>query len=456
MSDNPFAEPDDADRTVIRPMPGGGRAAARPAARPVAAAPPPAPPPPAAPPPAAAGADLAAIATAQANPLAAAASPLLQLLARLRNTATPPDQGSMRDRTLREMRAFEKRARDAGVPMEQLRPAHFILCASLDDVVLNTPWGAHGPWQAATLTSTLHREARGADGFFEHLRQMRQDPAAYLPVIELIYLCLSLGFMGPYRAVPDGQARIDRVREQTYDLIAKQRGKAQPELAPHTSGVVAPQRVARARFPVWVALCAVLAVLAGGFVLVLTGLNGGSDTLYARMAAAPPASMPHIVRAPLVQPPPPPPEPPPPGPADRLRAALASDIAAKAVSVAATPSSTLLRIPARSLFAPAGATLLPAAGPLLDRIGAALKGEHGPLRILAYTDNQPVHTVQFPSLFALSTARAQAVRTGLARGVGDAGRLAAEGRADADPLAPNATPDGRETNRHVDIVLRQE
>ena len=34
-----------------------------------------------------------------------------------------------------------------------------------------------------------------------------------------------------------------------------------------------------------------------------------------------------------------------------------------------------------------------------------------------------------------------------------AARLAAEGRADADPVAPNATPEGRERNRRIDIVL---
>src|SRR5207245_524041 len=97
MSDNPFTEPDD-DRTVFRPMPGGNRAGARVAparpAPPVAAPPQPAPPP-AIPP----GADLATLVTAFSNPVVAAAAPLLQLLARLRNTATPPDQGDMRDRT---------------------------------------------------------------------------------------------------------------------------------------------------------------------------------------------------------------------------------------------------------------------------------------------------------------------------------------------------------------------
>ena len=30
--------------------------------------------------------------------------------------------------------------------MDLLRPAHYALCASIDDIVLNTPWGATSGW----------------------------------------------------------------------------------------------------------------------------------------------------------------------------------------------------------------------------------------------------------------------------------------------------------------------
>ena len=63
--------------------------------------------------------------------------------------------------------------------------------------------------------------------------------------------------------------------------------------------------------------------------------------------------------------------------------------------------------------------------------------------------------MQFPSNFQLSAARAQAVRTIIARVIGDAGRVSAEGRADADALASNATQEGREHNRRIEIVLRR-
>ena len=73
-----------------------------------------------------------------------------------------------------------------------------------------------------------------------------------------------------------------------------------------------------------------------------------------------------------------------------------------------------------------------------------------------YTDNQPIHTVQFPSNFQLSAARAEAARRIIVRALGDPGRVAAQGHADADPIASNATPEGRDQNRRIEVVLRRQ
>ena len=94
--------------------------------------------------------------------------------------------------------------------------------------------------------------------------------------------------------------------------------------------------------------------------------------------------------------------------------------------------------------------------PLLQRIGEALKAEKGPVTVDGYTDNQPIHTVQFPSNFQLSTARAEAAQAIIARALGEPGRVAAQGHADADPIASNATPAGRDENRRIEVVLRRQ
>src|ERR1700693_1052028 len=108
MSDNPFSEPDDSERTVIRPAPGGRRTAPAPSAPALAAASAPAIEPRSAGPlQDGASGDMAV----GLSPLVAAAVPLLQLLARLRNTLNQPDPGDLRERAVAGMREFESHAR---------------------------------------------------------------------------------------------------------------------------------------------------------------------------------------------------------------------------------------------------------------------------------------------------------------------------------------------------------
>src|ERR1700710_2887561 len=103
--DNPFAEPDDSDHTrIIRPQPGGrARNATTPAA--------PVPPQPLAAPASTAGPDMVRVGS---SALIAAASPLLQLLSRLRNTLSQPDSGDLRERAGAGIRRFEQVSRDTG------------------------------------------------------------------------------------------------------------------------------------------------------------------------------------------------------------------------------------------------------------------------------------------------------------------------------------------------------
>lgn len=436
MSENPFAEPGDPDRTIIRPMPGGVRGG-RPApaiAAPVVV-------------PAPTGPDLEAVRTGT-TPLAAAAAPLLHLLARLRNAATAPDPGDMRERTRRELRAFERRAKEAKVPADQLRLAHYALCAALDDVVLNLPWGARGRWRDQPLAVELHGDDSAGRGFFDQLRRLRDTMPASLPVVELMFMCLSLGMMGPYRDAPDGPAQLERVRHRVFELVTAG-VPVPPALSDAVAGVDAPAAPRRGGVPVWVAASAVLAVLAGLYAFWLNEVNAASDTAYQAAMTAVPAAMPALVR-PAATPPPPPPPPAPPGAAERLRAALAG---AAEVQVLSTPAATVLRLPASALFPRPNAALGPASP--LDRIAQALHGERGTVQVLSYTDSQPTRTVGFPSNFALSVARAKAVRAALVRTLPPA-RVVADGRADADPIASNATAEGRERNRRVDIIIPRE
>jgi type VI secretion system protein ImpK len=477
MTDNPFSEPDDSDRTIIRPAPGGKKPGAPGPGAPGPAAPPPraaspfdapagraaspfdAPPqapqyapapqygaPPRGP------SDAPETISMGGSPLVAAAAPLLQLLARLRNTLSQPDSGDLRERAVREIRRFEEVARAKSIPMDQLRPAHYALCASLDDVVLSTPWGSQGAWAQRSLVSTFHQEVRSGERFFDVLAQLRQNPGGFLPVLELMYFCLSLGYMGRYRLSPRGPAEIDKLREDTYAVIRRQRPANESGLSPHWMGMTAPYRARRFSVPIWVVAVALLGILAGVYATFLFSLGRGSSAQFEALVTAPPAAVPQIVRAaPVVAVA----EPAPQGPTilDRLKGFLSPEIAAGKVSILGTVSTPIIRINNSGLFGSGSAVVEDDDVPLLQKIGQALSHEQGTVVVTGYSDNQPIHTLQFPSNFELSTARAQAAAAIIDQSIGDQSRLTAKGMGDADPVASNDTAAGRAQNRRVEVVM---
>lgn len=75
---------------------------------------------------------------------------------------------------------------------------------------------------------------------------------------------------------------------------------------------------------------------------------------------------------------------------------------------------------------------------------------HAPVLVIGYTDD----TGTAAANLVLSRQRAQAVAQALlAQGV-RAARIQVEGRGEADPIASNATPEGRARNRRVVVILR--
>jgi chemotaxis protein MotB len=187
-------------------------------------------------------------------------------------------------------------------------------------------------------------------------------------------------------------------------------------------------------------------------------------------------SVPHP--APPARPAPPPPVVPPAPPRPALSYQVSQQLAAEAlalehvreqlqtllqpltdahqVTIEATPLTLTISLNASVLFNSGKASLLPAAADLLTKVSSSLKSLP-PLFLIhldGYTDNQPIHTAQFPSNWSLSAERAVSVIE-LFSGQGlDGTRLAAEGFGEYAPIADNTTESGRARNRRVVIVIR--
>lgn len=111
------------------------------------------------------------------------------------------------------------------------------------------------------------------------------------------------------------------------------------------------------------------------------------------------------------------------------------------------------RISNEILF-PSGQSMLTVPGiALLDRLTKVLNATEHKISVEGHTDNVPIQTARFPSNWELSTGRATSVVRHLERGGVASRRLRATGYADTRPIALNGTPEGRATNRRVELIL---
>jgi chemotaxis protein MotB len=123
------------------------------------------------------------------------------------------------------------------------------------------------------------------------------------------------------------------------------------------------------------------------------------------------------------------------------------------VDLAMTPDGINIKIKDSFLFPSASAKLQPEGVEVLNKIYGLLDGRENEVRVSGHTDSLPIHTIQFPSNWELSAARAIAVaRQFNVQGL-SAARLSATGYGEFRPLATNETEDGRSQNRRVEIFL---
>lgn len=377
-----------------------------------------------------------------------AARPILNLLDRLNAGGEAPDPAQLRMAAIEEMRAYERKLAQGSVDVEQARIAHYVLCATIDDVVLATPWGAASDWGMNSVVSTFHRDVQGGERVYDLLDRLHRDPGRNRDVLMLIYFALSLGFRGRLRVSSRGALELAQLRDGLYRTLRGTLGEVERELSPNWRGVAARGRGRDLRrfAPFLLGFLVILASL--GYVTLLSALNARSDEAIKLIAALPPRGDPSIeVETPTE---------PPPVQDDVLEdflVFLQPEIERGVLTTTRNGDEVLVRFRGTGSFAPGNATVSPSFEALVERVSRAIEEARFDVLVTGHTDDRPIGTVTYPSNWHLSQARARAVARIASRFV-SADRLRYEGRGETEPIDTNDTPEGREANRRIEMEVR--
>lgn len=432
---DPFSNANDSDRTIVRPSPGGRRTNAQsmlirrtsqfgaPEDQQAVAA---------------EGGD---------NPLITSAFSLLSLVPKLRNLPFHNAVNELQQRLIDELKRFENRALSQGTPRNQMDIAKYLLCSLLDETVLNTPWGSQSGWGHNSLSSLFYKKLVGGEEFFQILDRLKQQPSPNKDLLELAYLCLSLGFEGKYRYKNDGLRNLEAQRQELYLQIEKIKGPPESELSRRWQGIRNATNPLIRYVPLWV-----LAGIAGVTLMIVYmifafAIRDNSDRLYDDLFTKA-HNIKKATTTPLVQ------------PLQvvkssttiwyRLKKLLADEIAQ---NKAAIIDEGGLRI--FNMFQSGSAEIKREYHQVLVKLAEALKMENARILVVGHTDNQRLKFSQrFQSNWHLSMARAESAKMALGQYGLPSQRMHSKGMADKEPIVPNNTKANRAINRRIEIYIR--
>jgi chemotaxis protein MotB len=139
--------------------------------------------------------------------------------------------------------------------------------------------------------------------------------------------------------------------------------------------------------------------------------------------------------------------------AHQMEAVLAPYLQDDLVTVRRTELWVELEIKSGLLFSSGSAGLAKGSEAMLHRLSQIFTGIDNIIHVEGHTDNVPIATFEFPSNWALSSARAASVVKQLVDYGVSPERMVALGYGEYHPVADNTREDGRNRNRRVAMIV---
>ncbi len=382
------------------------------------------------------------ILTISENPVVDRAEHLLSLCCQLRIIDSHNDISGLRYQCIELIKNYEQELRGEGVSADIIESARYCICCFLDETVLNTKWGENSSWAAESLLSTFHNETFGGEYFYTLLDNVMQSPTTKFQLIELMYLCLSLGFIGKMRFEEQGETKLENYREAAYLVVKENKPDSHRELSPGWQAKIAKGTELQQTFPVWVAVTFFAAVMMFVYMAFSYKINEYSSSVYDELTQLVPWEDSTLVETSKNS-----------DEFTLLQQHLQTEIQRDLISVTELNDRIRISINARYLFASGSAGPRQDFEVVLSKIARTLEGTQGKILITGHTDNERIFTTRFPSNWHLSLARATSIADVLARNGSLSGRLWPEGRGADEPIVENDSKEHRAMNRRIEIDL---
>ncbi|WP_213713067.1 type VI secretion system protein TssL, long form [Cedecea lapagei] len=376
--------------------------------------------------------------SAAENPLLEAAQPLLRALSDMPEQIGDLTHVEILKNTLKsQINLFGIVCDEVNIPWKKMAIVRYCLCTALDEAAHTAPWGLEAGWSQSNLLNHFEGDNDGGNKFFLLIGRLSMNPTEFADVLEVLLRILGLGFEGRYSIIEDGDRQLTKIRQRLLTLVQSTRNTTPPALSPHGLQPHGPARRERLIVPVRLtALCAGILV-ASAFIWCKYSLLVNSTRIISDINAmknvkvsAPPVKM-----------------------RLRLSVLLRNEIQRQLLSVDETQKQSKVVLKGDSLFLSGSTKVQPEMINVIERVAREVRRVNGDLVIVGHTDATPISRPGLPNNVVLSEKRAAEVaRYFIEAGVPES-KVKVEGVGSSQPVASDATAQGRAKNRRVEFFV---
>lgn len=376
--------------------------------------------------------------SAAENPLLEAAQPLLRALSDMPEQVSDISHVEILKNTLKsQINLFSVVCDEVNIPWKKMAIVRYCLCTALDEAAHTAPWGLSAGWSQSNLLNHFEGDNDGGNKFFLLIGRLSMNPGEFADVLEVLLRILGLGFEGRYSIIEDGDRQLMKIRQRLLTLIQSTRDTTQPILSPHGLQPHGPARRERPIVPVRVTVICTAILAASLFIWCkyallqrLDRLNHDISLMRNIKIATPQSAM-------------------------RLRLAilLRNEIQKQLLSVDETQKQSKVVLKGDSLFLPGSIKVQPEMEQVIKRVAREVLRVNGDIVIVGHTDATPINRPGLPDNAVLSRRRAEEVARFFTDTGIPASKVEVRGVGSTQPLASDATAEGRAKNRRVEFFV---
>lgn len=166
------------------------------------------------------------------NALVDGCGQFFSLIGHAKRAQSPFSFITLQKELIHEINAFHESALSHGFLEEYIAVCRYVLCAFADDVLSHLLCGGQEQWCNYTLLGHFKLDLLHHDKFFSILERTSKEPTLYIDLMELMYICLSMGYKGQYRSKESDQCQLEQITIALYQRIRAYRGTFSKTLSP--------------------------------------------------------------------------------------------------------------------------------------------------------------------------------------------------------------------------------